>query len=61
MLENVTQYPDSRFLDKVLRWELIYRICDELRQLFLPTPFGEDMKIIEEETAVNLFVRAVRR
>ncbi len=60
LLGNFTHYPDSLFLDKLLKWELLYRSEDTLRQLFAPTPFGERVDIIAEREGVNLFAVATR-
>lgn len=60
LLGNFTHYPDCLFLDKLLKWELIYRSEDELRQLFAPTPFGGRVEIIAEREGVNLFAVATR-
>jgi hypothetical protein len=60
LLGNFTQYPDSLFLDKLLRWELIYRTEAELCELFAPTPFGEQVRILAEPERVNLFAVATR-
>lgn len=58
MLGNFRHYPDSLFLDKLLKWELIYRDEDELRELFADTPFGDRVEIVIEEAQVNLFAIA---
>ena len=60
LLGNFTSYPDSLFLDKILKWELIYRNADELKELFAPTPFGENVTILAEEENVNLFALAIK-
>ena len=60
LLGNFTQYPDSLFLDKLLRWELLYRSEADLRELFAPTPFGDRVQIIAEPERVNLFAVATR-
>ena len=60
LLGNFTQYPDSLFLDKLLRWELLYRTEADLRELFAPTPFGDRVQIIAEPERVNLFAVATR-
>ena len=60
LLGNFTQYPDSLFLDKLLRWELIYRTEAELCELFAPSPFGDSVRIIAEPERVNLFAVATR-
>jgi len=58
LLGNFTAYPDSLFLDKLLKWELIYRNEAELRELFAGTPFGDSVDIIAEQAQVNLFAVA---
>ncbi len=60
LLGNFTFYPDSLFLDKLLRWQLIYRDADELRELFAPTPFGDNVVILSEKENVNLFALATK-
>ncbi len=60
LLGNFTSYPDSLFLDKLLRWQLIYRDADELRELFAPTPFGDNVVILSEKENVNLFALATK-
>lgn len=60
LLGNFTYYPDSLFLDKILKWELIYRNEEELRELFAPTPFGDKITILAEEANVNLFALATK-
>lgn len=58
ILGNFAKYPDSLFLDKLLKWELIYRDAEDLRELFADTPFLENVHIISEEEKVNLFAVA---
>ncbi|MDR2551168.1 MAG: cyclic nucleotide-binding domain-containing protein [Desulfobulbus sp.] len=60
LLGNFTLYSDSLFLDKLLKWELIYRNEEELREIFAPTPFGENITIIAEQAQVNLFAVATK-
>jgi CRP-like cAMP-binding protein/SAM-dependent methyltransferase len=60
LLGNFTYYPDSLFLDKLLKWELIYRTEDDLRELFAPTPFGDRVAILVEQAGVNLFAMATK-
>ncbi|MBM9538377.1 cyclic nucleotide-binding domain-containing protein [Desulfobulbus alkaliphilus] len=60
LLGNFAFYPDSLFLDKLLKWELIYRSADDLRELFAATPFGDQVEIIAEPEQVNLFAVAVK-
>jgi len=58
LLGNFRSYPDSLFLDKLLKWELIYREDEELRELFDRTPFGTSIDVVVEESGVNLFAVA---
>jgi hypothetical protein len=58
LLGNFTAYPDSLFLDRLLKWELIYRDEQDLKELFAPTPFGDNVRIIAEKENVNLFAIA---
>lgn len=60
LLGNFTPYPDSLFLDKILKWELIYRTEDDLKSLFASTHFGGNIDVIAEKAGVNLFARAVK-
>lgn len=60
LLGNFTFYPDSLFLDKLLKWELMYRTAEDLRELFAATPFGQQVEIIAEPEQVNLFALAVK-
>lgn len=60
ILGNFTAYPDSLFLDKLLKWELIYRNEADLREIFAPTPFGERLQVIAEAEGVNLFAVATK-
>lgn len=60
LLGNFTHYPDSLFLDKLLKWELIYRTETDLLELFAPTPFGDKVTIITEPAQVNLFAVATK-
>ncbi|BHH82030.1 hypothetical protein LA52FAK_03190 [Desulforhopalus sp. 52FAK] len=60
LLGNFTSYPDSLFLDKILKWELIYRDAEDLKELFAPTPFGDNVTILAEDENVNLFVLATK-
>jgi CRP-like cAMP-binding protein/SAM-dependent methyltransferase len=61
LLGNFTFYPDSLFLDKLLKWELIYRTEDDLREIFAQTPFGDKIDILVEQSGVNLFAAAVKQ
>lgn len=60
LLGNFTHYPDSIFLDKLLKWELIYRTEEEMKELFAPTPFGDRVTVIAEAARVNLFAMATK-
>ena len=60
LLGNFTYYPDCLFLDKLLKWELIYRTENDLRELFAPTPFGDKVTILAEKEYVNLFAMAIK-
>lgn len=60
LLGNFTFYPDCLFLDKLLKWELIYRTSDDLRALFASTPFGDRVEILVEQAGVNLFAMATK-
>jgi hypothetical protein len=60
LLGNFNHYPDSLFLDKLLKWELIYRTEEDLQELFTPTPFGDKVTIIAEPNQVNLFAVATK-
>ncbi|MGI6656492.1 MAG: cyclic nucleotide-binding domain-containing protein [Desulfobulbus sp.] len=60
MLGNFTFYPDSLFLDKLLKWELIYRTEEDLRELFAPTPFGDRIEVVCEPSGVNLYAIATK-
>ncbi|MCL2458570.1 MAG: cyclic nucleotide-binding domain-containing protein [Desulfobulbus sp.] len=60
LLGNFTLYSDSLFLDKLLKWELIYRNEEDLREIFAPTPFGENITVIVEQAHVNLFAMATK-
>jgi extracellular factor (EF) 3-hydroxypalmitic acid methyl ester biosynthesis protein len=60
LLGNFTSYPDSIFLDKFLKWELIYRDKEDLLELFRPTPFGDKVTILAEPGQVNLFAMATK-
>lgn len=60
LLGNFTKYPDSLFLDKLLKWELIYRDEEELLNIFDDTPFGSNVEILSESEHVNLFAMATK-
>ncbi|MBM9615580.1 cyclic nucleotide-binding domain-containing protein [Desulfobulbus rhabdoformis] len=60
LLGNFTFYPDSLFLDKLLKWELIYRTQEDMYELFAPTPFGDKIEVLVEESGVNLFAKAIK-
>ncbi|NTU49011.1 MAG: cyclic nucleotide-binding domain-containing protein [Syntrophobacteraceae bacterium] len=48
------------FIDHILQWKLIYRSEEDLKGLFARSPFGGDVRVIEEENRVNLFVIATK-
>lgn len=58
LLGNFAVYPDSLFLDKLLKWELIYRSGEDLQELFSATPFHDQVVILAEAEQVNLFAMA---
>jgi len=59
ILGNFDSHKDAVFMDRILRWELIYRNPDQLADLFTDTPFGT-ATILSEEEQVNLFALAVK-
>ncbi len=59
ILGNFDFHKDAVFMDRILRWELIYRNPDQLAALFADTPFGS-ATILSEEEQINLFALAVR-
>lgn len=60
ILGNFTWHKDAVFMDRILRWELVYRSREDLRRLFTGTPFT-DSTILNEDEQVNLFAFAVRK
>jgi CRP-like cAMP-binding protein/SAM-dependent methyltransferase len=59
ILGNLDYHDDAVFMDRILRWELIYRDKQQLRKLFADTPFG-DATVLSEEEQINLFAVAVK-
>ncbi len=60
ILGNMAKHPDAVFMDRILRWELIYRNSEQLEALFADTPFGT-ATVVSEEEHVNLFALAVKK
>jgi len=59
ILGNLDFHSDSAFMDRILRWKLIYRNREQLQNLFRDTPFG-GATIVSEEQQINLFAVAVK-
>jgi len=59
ILGNFDYHVDAVFMDRILRWELIYRNEEQLRDLFSDTPFGR-ITVLSEEEKINLFAVAVK-
>lgn len=59
ILGNYTRHKDAVFMDRILRWELIYRSKEQLEQLFADTPFSR-VEVLTEDEYVNLFALAVK-
>ncbi|HHD64218.1 MAG TPA: cyclic nucleotide-binding domain-containing protein [Desulfobulbaceae bacterium] len=59
ILGNFNSHKDAVFMDRILRWELIYRNSEQLLELFADTPFST-ATVLSEEEHVNLFALAVR-
>ena len=59
ILGNYAYHKDAVFMDRILRWELIYRTKEELEQLFSDVPFSH-IEVLSENEQVNLFVLAVK-
>ncbi len=59
ILGNYAHHKDAVFMDRILRWELIYRTKEELEQLFSDVPFSR-IEVLSENEQVNLFVLAVK-
>ena len=53
--------PNRAFMDHVLHWRVIHRSESELKNLFLDTPFGNNIEIFSEEQGLNLFAFAKKR
>lgn len=60
ILGNFDYHRDAVFMDRILRWELIYRNSEQLLELFADTPFST-ATVLSEEEHVNLFALAVRK
>jgi CRP-like cAMP-binding protein len=60
ILGNFDSHKDAVFMDRILRWELIYRNSEQLLELFADTPFST-ATVLSEEEHVNLFALAVRK
>lgn len=60
VIGNFAPFDDQLFMDHILQWELIYRTEDELKELFIDTPFGKNVRIISEQEQVNLFAVATK-
>ena len=43
-----------------MTWEIICRNEEELREIFAPTPFGENITVIAEQAQVNLLAMATK-
>jgi len=59
ILGNYNHHQDVVFMNRILRWELIYRSREQLEQLFDDTPFSS-VDVLSEEEHVNLFAIAVK-
>ena len=60
ILGNFAPYNDSLFLDRLLKWELIYRTQEDLKEIFSATPFKDNVSVIAERENVNLFAVATK-
>jgi len=59
ILGNYAHHKDAVFMDRILRWELIYRSKEQLEQLFADTAFSS-VEVLSEKEHVNLFALAVK-
>jgi CRP-like cAMP-binding protein/SAM-dependent methyltransferase len=59
ILGNYAPHEDAVFMDRILRWELIYRTREELKQLFDDIPFAS-VEVVSEDEDINLFAFAVK-
>jgi len=59
ILGNFDYHNDAVFMDRILRWELIYRNESQLKELFSDTPFS-NVTVLCEEEQINLFALAVK-
>lgn len=55
---NFKDGPDRLFMDHLLNWKLILREKEDFERLFARSPFGSDIKVVEEEESINLFAIA---
>ena len=60
LLGSFSPSPDSIFLDKLLRWEPVYRTGDDLLRLFTDTPFADNVTILSGGEGISLFALATR-
>jgi CRP-like cAMP-binding protein len=61
IIGNFTDNPDRQFLDRILHWELIYRSPEDLKKIFMATPFGDNMEVMREPEGINLFAVAQKK
>lgn len=59
ILGNFDHHKDAVFMDRILRWELIYRDEVQLKKLFSEAPFAR-IDVVSEEQGVNLFALALK-
>lgn len=52
--------PERMFLEHLIHWRLIYRDKRAIRDVFINSPFGEQIEVFAEEQGINLFVKAVK-
>ena len=52
---NFKSGPDRIFMDHIIDWKLILRDEEDFRRLFAQTPFGRNIRVVEEEQGINLF------
>ena len=55
---NIADNPCRSFVERILRWDLIYRSPEHLRDIFGQTPFGDSMEVITESEGIHLFAVA---
>ena len=46
------------FMQHLLQWNLIHRSEEDLRNIFLDTPFGKNIDVLSESEGINLFAMA---